>query len=385
MKLIRYEIKKTLKSRIVLAGFLLLAAVMAVLSVTDREHFGISRANLKLSLEPYEFYSQIPEEELEAFIEEMTERYGSQVLEGFFPPETLVTPGYFGEQYSDYTILGIYDTFHMKNAEIKEKRSQAVKRSERMLEKGDLSAFETAKYRRIIEIYSKDVKAYNELSVGYREYLSLEYTLIPLILLALVFSFDRFTMEKKSNMDALLRTVKKGDYRIRTAKVLSSAVLTFVSGVLLELISFGMVVLNMGLHGGSAPVQILEDMILSPLRLSLLQYTFYVAFSRILCAVIFSVIFSLCSFLSANEWVSAAAGLLITALSLTVTYVFKIRGAFWQPLSIADTGYYMRSYDVVSLFGIPLYRHMAVFAVWLLISAILTMALFGFRKNRSGV
>jgi hypothetical protein len=45
----------------------------------------------------------------------------------------------------------------------------------------------------------------------------------------------------------------------------------------------------------------------------------------------------------------------------------------------------MRSYDVVSLFGIPLYRHMAVFAVWLLISAILTIALFGFRKNRSGV
>lgn len=392
-KLIRFEIKKQLSGPFFVVALCLLLVVNILLTCGLREYadekknyeerngtefpwdFGEYRggfiegivAGTKRDRESYALIA----ENGEAFADAMVKKYGEEILDpsGMMPEEMYKVPGYFGENWSDSTMLNAYQRVQTWNADLDTALHKAVEAAKAYgrdaVEEGD--NYGIRRNIDVIQLYTVPRGEITSPIRGWAYFLFETPTMLFVFLLVLLACGGSFSIERERKTVYLLHTSKNGKGMTLAAKYLSGAVLAAGLTLLFQAVTLASVWFKDGLLGLGQPAAAMERLTMLSWPMTVWQYLLVQLVCQILAAVILSVIVNTASALSKTSVLSYVIGVL--ALGLLLVAQSANTELLMGPLSLADTVRYFDSYCTANLFGFPV--------LWIIVQSVLWLALCG--------
>ena len=388
-KLVRYELKKQFSGSFFVILLVLLLAVNVLLNCGIREYrdnakqyemdvgqeypygFLESKKNEKLIFQYTQGNYDILNTDLDGFAAAMIEKYGEDVFDtfGILPEEAYQRPGYFGDEWSDDSLIWTYTSLMTENEDLTKslyKAAEAAKAYGReALEEGD--NYGIRRNIDIIELYTVPRDQITCLVKGWDDVLFESQTMLFVFLMILLTCGGSFSSEREKQTVLLLHTSKYGKGVTMIAKFLSGAIIATGLTVIFQLCTVGAVWFKEGFMGLDQPAAAMEQMTMLSWPMTVWQYALVHLVCQILAAVLLSVIISSISALSKTSVLSYVVGVLSLALLLLMQSAKNewIMG----PLSLADPVRYFDSYCTANIIGFPV--------LWVVLQTLLWAAIGG--------
>lgn len=372
-KLVRYELKKQLSGSFFVILLVLLLAVNVLLNCGIREYrdnakqyeidvgqeypygFLESKKNEKIAFQYTQGNYDILNTDLDGFAAAMIEKYGEDVFDTFsmLPEEAYQRPGYFGDEWSDDSLIWAYRSLLTENEDLTRSLHKAVEAAKaygrEALEEGD--NYGIRRNIDIIELYTVPRGQITGLIRGWDDMLFGTPTMLFVFLMILLACGGSFCSEREKQTVLLLHTSKNGKGITMIAKFLSGAIIAAGLTVIFQLTTIGAVWFKDGFMGLDQPAAAMEQTTMLSWPMTVWQYTLVHLGCQILAAVLLSVIVSSISALSKTSVLSYVAGVL--ALGLLLIAQSAKHEWLMGPLSLADPVRYFDSYCTANIFGFP--------------------------------
>ena len=392
-KLVRYELKKQLSGFFFVILLILLVAVNVLLNCGIREYRDNAKQfEMDVGQEyPYGFWEARKMErsgfeysrkqyaalnsDLHGFAAAMVEKYGDDVFEvamdfsGQLPEEAYKRPGYFGDEWSDDSLIWTYTSLMTENEDLTRFLNKAVEAAKaygrEALEDGD--NYGIRRNIDIIELYTVPRGRITSPVRGWDDVLFGTYTMLFVFLMILLACGGSFSSEREKQTVLLLHTSKYGKGMTMVAKYLSGAIIAAGLTVIFQLSTIGAVWFKDGFMGLNQPAAAMEQTTMLSWPMTVWQYTLVHLVCQILAAVLLSVIVNSISAMSKTSILSYVAGV----LSLALLLLMQSAKHEWLmgPLSLADPVRYFDSYCTANIFGFPL--------LWVIIQTLLWAVIGG--------
>ena len=372
-KLVRYELKKQLSGSFFVILLVLLLAVNVLLNCGIREYrdnakqfemdvgqeypygFWEARKNERIGFGYTQRNYDILNTDMEGFAAAMIEKYGEGVFDPFgMPPEEAnQRPGYFGDEWSDASLIWAYSSLLTENEDLTRSLHKAVEAAKaygrEALKEGD--NYGIRRNIDIIELYTVPRGQITSPIKGWDDVLFSTHTMLFVFLMILLACGGSFCSEREKQTVLLLHTSKYGKGMTMIAKYLSGAIIAAGLTVLFQLCTIGAVWFKEGFMGLDQPAAAMEQTTMLSWPMTVWQYALVHLVCQILAAVLLSVIVSSISALSKTSVLSYVAGVLSLALLLLMQSAKNewIMG----PLSLADPVRYFDTYCTANIFGFP--------------------------------
>ncbi len=392
-KLIRFELKKQLSGPFFVIVLCLLLVVNVLLTCGIREYTdakkdyeessgqefpwdfweyrgGFIKGILSNTKSTRESYALI-ETDGEAFAAAMIEKYGEEAFHsiGAQPDEMYKTPGYFGESFSDATMVNAYQRVQTWNEDLRTALNKAVEAARAYgrdaVEEGD--NYGIRRNIDIIQLYTVPRGRITSPVKGWGTFLFDSPAMLFVFLLVLLACGGSFSTERERKTVYLLHTSKNGKGKTLAAKYLSGAVIAAGLTVLFQAVTLASVWFKEGLLGLSQPAAAMEQLTMLSWPMTVWQYLLVQLICQILAAALLSVLVNTVSAVSKTSVISYVVGVLALGLLL----VAQSGRTEWLmgPLSLADTVRYFDSYCTANLFGFPV--------LWVILQSVLWLMLCG--------
>ena len=388
-KLVRYELKKQLSGSFFVILLVLLLAVNVLLNCGIREYRDNAKQyEINVGQEyPYGFWEAKKNErigfgytqrnydilntDMEGFAAAMIEKYGEGVFDPFgMPPEEAnQRPGYFGDEWSDASLIWAYSSLLTENEDLTRSLHKAVEAAKaygrEALEDGD--NYGIRRNIDIIELYTVPRGQITGLIRGLDDVLFGTHTMLFVFLMILLACGGSFCSEREKKTVLLLHTSKYGKGMTMVAKYLSGAVIAAGLTVIFQLCTVGAVWFKEALVGLDQPAAAMEQTTMLSWPMTVWQYALVHLGCQILAAVLLSVIINSISALSKTSILSYVVGVLSLALLLLMQSAKNewIMG----PLSLADPVRYFDTYCTANIFGFPVLWVIVQTLLWAVIGA----------------
>ena len=392
-KLVRYELKKQLSGSIFVILLVLLLAVNVLLNCGIREYRNNAKQyEIDVGQEyPYGFWESKKMErsgfeysrkqytalntDLDGFAAAMVEKYGDDVFEvandffGQLPEEAYKRPGYFGDEWSDDTLLWTYTGLMTENEDLTRSLHKAVEAAKaygrEALEDGD--NYGIRRNIDIIELYTVPRDQITSPVKGWDDVLFGTPTMLFVFLMILLACGGSFCSEREKQTVLLLHTSKYGKGMTMVAKYISGAVIAAGLTVIFQLCTVGAVWFKEGFMGLNQPAAAMEQLTMLSWPMTVWQYALVHLVCQILAAVLLSIIINSISALSKTSILSYVVGVLSFALLLLMQSAKNewIMG----PLSLADPVRYFDTYCTANIFGFPVLWVIVQTLLWAVIGA----------------
>lgn len=392
-KLVRYELKKQLSGSFFVILLVLLLAANVLLNCGIREYRDyVKQYEIDVGQDyPYGFWEARKMEQsgfeysrkqyaalntdLNGFAAAMVEKYGDDVFEvamdffGKLPEEAYKRPGYFGDEWSDDTLLWTYTGLMTENEDLTRSLHKAVEAAKaygrEALEEGD--NYGIRRNIDIIELYTVPRDQITSPIKGWDDVLFGTHTMLFVFLMILLACGGSFCSEREKQTVLLLHTSKYGKGMTMVAKYLSGAIIAAGLMVIFQLSTVGAVWFKEGFMGLNQPAAAMEQLTMLSWPMTVWQYALAHLGCQILAAVLLSVIVSSISALSKTSILSYVAGV----LSLALLLVMQSAKHEWLmgPLSLADPVRYFDSYCTANIFGFPVLWVIVQTLLWAVIGA----------------
>lgn len=372
-KLVRYELKKQLSGSFFVILLVLLLAVNVLLNCGIREYrdnakqyeidvgqeypygFLESKKNEKIAFQYTQGNYDILNTDLDGFAAAMIEKYGEDVFDTFsmLPEEAYQRPGYFGDEWSDDSLIWAYRSLLTENEDLTRSLHKAVEAAKaygrEALEEGD--NYGIRRNIDIIELYTVPRDQITSLIRGWDDVLFGTYTMLFVFLMILLACGGSFCAEREKQTVLLLHTSKYGKGMTMIAKYISGAVIAAGLTVIFQLCTIGAVWFKEGFMGLNQPAAAMEQTTMLSWPMTVWQYALAHLGCQILAAVLLSVIVNSISAMSKTSILSYVAGV----LSLALLLLMQSAKHEWLmgPLSLADPVRYFDSYCTANIFGFP--------------------------------
>ena len=388
-KLVRYELKKQLSGSFFVILLVLLLAVNVLLNCGIREYRdNVKQYEIDVGQEyPYGFWEAKKNErigfgytqrnydilntDIEGFAAAMIEKYGEGVFDPFgMPPEEAnQRPGYFGEEWSDDSLIWTYTSLMTENEDLTRSLNKAVEAAKaygrEALEEGD--NYGIRRNIDIIELYTVPRGRITSPVRGWDDVLFGTYTMLFVFLMILLACGGSFCSEREKQTVLLLHTSKYGKGMTMVAKYLSGAIIAAGLTVIFQLSTIGAVWFKDGFMGLNQPAAAMEQTIMLSWPMTVWQYALAHLGCQILAAVMLSILINSISALSKTSILSYVVGML--ALALLLIAQNAKHGWFMGPLSLADPVRYFDSYCTANIIGFPV--------LWVILQTLLWVAVSG--------
>lgn len=384
-KLIRFEIRKILKSRFFVLIALLFLLSELVLAIPKLSEFRFGFVWMKWDKNSYDFYYSLSDEELEAFCQAMEEKYGADVFTNpVFPPASFQAPGYFGEDQQDVTYIQIRWGILSDQGRIGDARKEVLRKAGKLLETAEAEndPYRIRQWEQMLRIYSKELPPVNYPVRGWTDFIGRFEILIPVLLLSLLIGGLAFSQENDYGTKNYLRTTKLGDHTTVLAKIAAVVILSLAAVVLCSLAAAAVLFLEFGFMGGGNPVQRIYEYVLSPLTLKIWQFCLMKIGAEMLVAAIFSVWMAAISFVSKKTWMSYLIGGVFLGAALLIHYFKAAAFRHADLLSIVDMEYYFSSYYTANILGLPVNRWVLLVLGWTAAAALLVFLMAYLTKKQ---
>lgn len=395
-KLVRFELKKQLSGPFILIALCLLLVVTVLLNCGIREYNedkkmteeagmeyqwtfwesrgGFIKSMMESKKSTREQYALL-EADGDNFAVAMAEKYGEDILTSqsmmAMPEEIYDTPGYFGDRWSDGSMLHPYQNVQTWNADLQatlEKTLAAAKDYGReSLEEGD--NYGVRRNIDIIQLYNVPRGKITSQVAGWDDLLFDSQAMLFAFLMILLTCGGTFSTERERQTVLLLHTAKNGKGKTMAAKYLSSAIIAtgltlLFQGVALAAIWFK----EGGLLGLNQPAAAMEQLTLISWPVTVGQYVLIHLACQIFAAVVLSVVINTISALSKNSVLSYVVGVLVLGLFL----IAQGANVKWLagPLSLVNTVNYFDSYCTANLLGFPVLWIIVQSVLWLIVSGL---------------
>ena len=393
-KLIRFEIKKQLSGPFFVIALCLLLVVNVLLTCGIREYNDTKKEAEERSGQefPWDFWEYrggfiegilsgtkrdrasyaLIVENGEAFADAMVKKYGEDALDpgARLPEEAYKAPGYFGENWSDSTMLNAYQKVQTWNADMDAALHKAVEAAKAYgrdaVEEGD--NYGIRRNIDVIQLYTVPRGEITSPIRGWGYFLFDTPTMLFVFLLVLLACGGSFSIERERKTVYLLHTSKNGKGMTMAAKFLSGAVLAAGLTILFQAVTLASVWFKEGLLGLNQPAAAMEQLTMLSWPMTVWQYTIVQILFQVLAAVLFSVLVNTASALSRSSVIAYVVGVLGLALLLAAQ---SIKTEWLMgPLSLGDTVRYFDSYCTANLFGFPVLWVILQSVLWIAISAL---------------
>ena len=388
-KLVRYELKKQLSGSFFVILLILLLVVNVLLNCGIREYrdnakqyeinvgqeypygFWEARKNERIGFGYTQRNYDILNTDMEGFAAAMIEKYGEGVFDPFgMPPEEAnQRPGYFGDEWSDASLIWAYSSLLTENEDLTRSLHKAVEAAKaygrEALEDGD--NYGIRRNIDIIELYTVPRGQITGLIRGWDDVLFGTHTMLFVFLMILLACGGSFCSEREKQTVLLLHTSKYGKGMTMVAKYLSGAVIAAGLTVIFQLCTVGAVWFKEALVGLDQPAAAMEQTTMLSWPMTVWQYALVHLGCQILAAVLLSVIINSISALSKTSILSYVVGVLSLALLLLMQSAKNewIMG----PLSLADPVRYFDTYCTANIFGFPVLWVIVQTLLWAVIGA----------------
>ena len=388
-KLVRYELKKQLSGPFFVIILVLLLAVNVLLNCGIREYrdnakqyeidvgqeypynFWETRKNERIGFGYTQRNYDILNTDMEGFAAAMIEKYGEDVFDpfGMLPEEANQRPGYFGDEWSDDSLIWTYSSLMTENEDLTRLLHKAVEAAKaygrEALEDGD--NYGIRRNIDIIELYTVPRGQITGPIRGWDDVLFGTHTMLFVFLMILLACGGSFCSEREKQTVLLLHTSKYGKGMTMIAKYLSGAIIAAGLTVIFQLCTVGAVWFKEGFMGLNQPAAAMEQTTMLSWPMTVWQYALVHLGCQILAAVLLSVIVSSISALSKTSILSYVAGVLNLALLL----LMQSAKHEWLMglLSLADPVRYFDSYCTANIFGFPV--------LWVTVQTLLWAAVCG--------
>ena len=392
-KLVRYELKKQLSGSFFVILLVLLLAVNVLLNCGIREYRDNAKQfEMDVGQEyPYGFWEARKMErsgfeysrkqyaalnsDLDGFAAAMVEKYGDDVFEvamdfsGQLPEEAYKRPGYFGDEWSNDSLIWTYASLMTENEDLSSLLHKAVEAAKaygrEALDEGD--NYGIRRNIDIIELYTVPRGRITSPVRGWGDVLFGTHTMLFVFLMILLACGGSFCAEREKQTVLLLHTSKYGKGMTMVAKYLSGAIIAAGLTAIFQLCTIGAVWFKEGFMGLDQPAAAMEQTTMLSWPMTVWQYALVHMVSQILAAVLLSVIVSSISALSKTSIMSYVVGV----LSLALLLLMQSGKNEWimGPLSLADPVRYFDTYCTANIFGFPVLWVIVQTLLWAVIGA----------------
>ena len=386
-KLVRYELKKQLSGSFLIIALVLLLAVNVLLNCGIREYrdyakqfeidvgqeypygFLESKKNEKMVFQYTQGNYDILNTDLDGFATAMIEKYGEDVFGtfGMLPEEAYQRPGYFGDEWSNDSLIWAYGSLLKENEDLTRSLHKAVEAAKaygrEALEEGD--NYDIRRNIDIIELYTVPRGQITSPVTGWDDVLFGTYTMLFVFLMILLICGGSFSAEREKQTVVLLHTSKYGKGLTMIAKYISGAVIAAGLTVIFQLSTVGAVWFKDGFMGLNQPAAAMEQLTMLSWPMTVWQYALVHLACQILAAMLLSVLVNSISALSKTSILSYVVGVLVLGLLL----VAQSAKNEWLmgPLSLADPVRYFDSYYTANIFGFPVLWVIFQTLLWIVI------------------
>lgn len=388
-KLVRYELKKQLSGSFFVILLILLLAVNVLLNCGIREYrdnakqyeidvgqeypygFWEAKKNERIGVGYTQRNYDILNTDIEGFAAAMIEKYGEDIFDpfGMLPEETNQRPGYFGDEWSDASLIWTYTSLMTENEDLTRSLNKAVEAAKaygrEALEEGD--NYGIRRNIDIIELYTVPRGRITSPVRGWDDVLFGTYTMLFVFLMILLACGGSFCSEREKQTVLLLHTSKYGKGMTMVAKYLSGAIIAAGLTVIFQLSTIGAVWFKDGFMGLNQPAAAMEQTIMLSWPMTVWQYALAHLGCQILAAVMLSILINSISALSKTSILSYVVGVL--ALALLLIAQNAKHEWFMGPLSLADPVRYFDSYCTANIIGFPV--------LWVILQTLLWVAVSG--------
>ncbi len=390
-KLVHFELKKQISGPFFITVLCLLLVVNVLLTCGIREYSnekknyeagtgeeflwnfweyrgGFMEGVLAATKSARDSYALI-EENGEDFASAMVKKYGAEVLDpvGMLPVEMYEAPGYFGENWSDGTMLNAYRGVQIWNENLQTALSKAVEAAKGYgrdaLGEGD--NYGIRRNINVIQLYSVPRGKITSPIRGWASFLFDSPTMLFVFLMVLLACGGSFSSERERQTVFLLHTSKNGKGKTLAAKYLSGAVIAAGLTLLFQAVTLASVWFKEGLLGLTQPAAAMGQLTMLSWPMTVGQYVIVQLLFQTLAAVLLSVLVNTASALSKTSVISYVVSVLVLGLLL----VAQSAKTEWLmgPLSLADTVRYFDSYCTANLFGFPVLWVILQSTLWLML------------------
>lgn len=368
--LIRYEIRKCFWKK----SILLLLSIFTLINLVSI--YGTYRDNSEFDEFPKwkEFYPTIYEQ----VKGEMTVEKIHTLLSIYRPIEIQVADRtastatdnpntYTGNIYSDYYFF--YRNFvmpmeYLYTYQIKAQEIADAAQSNLSLYSCIGNDYEYRKNKMIAELYENRIIRDFTFTSFYNSFVHYDLSILLVLLISLYALAGVFVLEKESEMEYLLLTMKQGGWYTTMAKLFASVIFVMVVSLWFWLMDFfGFAVIYGTMNGGSMPVYTLENFVQSAVQMPMLQYALLSIVVKTLGAVIMGFIFVLISQFFRTTLFPYVLGLL-TIFALAELYSIYVSSShvilkICNPFVLLQCRAIFRVTEFVNFFGIPVFSYQA--------------------------
>ena len=334
-------------------------------------NFWESKKNERIGREYTQKNYDILNTDMEGFAAAMIEKYGEDVFDtfGMLSEEAYQRPGYFGEEWSDDSLIWTYGSLITENDDLTRSLHKAVEAAKaygrEALQEGN--NYGIRRNIDIIELYTVPRDQITSPVVGWDDVLFESQTMLFVFLMILLACGGNFCSEREKQTVLLLHTSKYGKGMTMIAKYISSAVVAAVLAALFQLSTVGAVWFKEGFMGLNQPAAAMEQVAMLSWPMTVWQYALAHLGCQILAAVMLSIIINSISALSKTSILSYVVGVL--ALALLLIAQNAKHEWFMGPLSLADPVRYFDSYCTANIIGFPV--------LWVILQTLLWVAVSG--------
>lgn len=381
-KLIRFELRKTLRGKFFPLVLCLLLAVNMLLQCGLQEwydwqnspynpapgeiSFWESAENARRSTDYLrEWYTQLGDltpAECAAFENTMKEKYGEDVFEDLSP----------AAETDDLTAIIHYQSILQWNEDCWEALDEVVSSAKsfgrKALEAQD--NYEIRRNKQIIRLYSAERGRITGPIVGWDDLLFHTNTMMLVFLMVLLSSAGTFSDERDKQTWLLLHTSKNGKGMTLAAKYLSGAILASGLTILFQLTSLCGALFREGLLGAAQPAAAIEQLRLFPYPFTVWQYALLQLGCQIFAAALLSVLLNTVSALCKSSILSYGLGAVLLGACLLPIYAPPRQAWLSGPLALSDPLRFFDSFCTADLFGFPVLWVIVLAALWILLGGI---------------
>lgn len=188
---------------------------------------------------------------------------------------------------------------------------------------------------------------------GWNEYFSVGGISIFLLMLSMGLYSSIFTFERHKKISNIIRLTKHGTVAFARAKLIYITLTSAVLSVIFTLTPLLILSASCGLSGGNLPIQALDDFVLCPYRITIIQYLIIYTLIRTLFIIGFSLIIASANRIAESELYSMGLGLLICAISF-VSGNIKAESEYYflqrfNLIGLADVNCLFEKYNAINI------------------------------------
>ncbi len=242
--------------------------------------------------------------------------------------------------------------------------------------KNHKNAFEVKSNRNIVNVYANRSISEFYNTEGYEEFFKYNFSSLLIILLLILGLAPVFSSEKETGMHVMQSTCKYGKTATVSAKIFSSALYIIIICVWFFLLDYICFSVFFKLLGHGLPVYAMQSYQFTPFTMKIWEFVIFLDCIKLIVFLSLGVIILLFSSVFSESLLPFAfsAGAIFICLGSNDFGSYKLREllSVINPLSLLSSRKPFQKYEVVNLFGEPIFQYTAILIYLILLSAVIT-------------